>query len=239
MNNDMKNEECVKFTPLPAQKSVSIEKLNSEKINNLMHSVDHTVVHTNIGEASMIDDMMVMREEKVVCGSREFAIGDLHFYDSNIILYNERPFSSVDEMNQFMIDQWNSVVNNNDIVFMLGDFFDFDHCDDIQVFEILDQLNGHIILIAGNHDRDNLDVFRAYGIEVIEYPIVKDGFWFLSHEPMFVTETAPYANIFAHVHTNPMYRTVSSRSFCVSAERHNYVPVLLSAIKKVVLEYKE
>ena len=229
-----------KFTPLPDPQGLPIEKLNAEKINNLMRSVDHTVAQPNIGSVQMPDkDIVAMHEEEVTCGSREFVIGDLHFYDPNIIQYSPRDFTSVQEMNQFMASQWNSVVNNNDTVFMLGDFFDFDHCDDIQVFEILDQLNGHIILIAGNHDRGNLDVFRAYGIEVIEYPIVKDGFWFLSHEPMFVTETAPYANIFAHVHLNPMYKTVSSRSFCASAERHNYVPVLLSEAKRMVRECVE
>jgi calcineurin-like phosphoesterase family protein len=238
MSNEARSDNNIKFEPLPDPKGVPIEKINTEKINNLMRSVGHTIDHPNIGGVPMADeDMMVLREEEVECGSREFVIGDHHFGDPNIIPYNNRPFVSVEEMNRFMIDQWNSVVTNNDTVFVLGDFFDFDHCDDIQVFEILDYLQGHIVLIAGNHDRGNLDVFRAYGIEVIEYPIIKDGFWFLSHEPMFVTETAPYANIFAHVHLNPMYKTVSSRSFCVSVERHDYKPVLLSEVKDAVRNY--
>lgn len=167
---------------------------------------------------------------------REFVIGDNHFFDPNIIAFSPRNFSSVEEMNAYMVAQWNSVVTIYDDIFVLGDFFDCAHCDYEQVAEILSQLNGHKILIAGNHDLPYLDLYRKCGVEVIEFPIVKDEFWFLSHEPMFVTESAPYANIFAHVHTNPMYRTVSSRSFCVSAERHNYVPVLLSEAKIMVLE---
>lgn len=166
--------------------------------------------------------------------TKEFVIGDLHYFDTNIILYGPRDFDSVEEMNQFMIDHWNSVVTNNDTVFVLGDFFDFDNCTDDEMCSVLDNLQGNIILIAGNHDRGHLDRIRNYGIEVIEYPIIKDGFWFLSHEPMFVTEAAPYANIFAHVHLNPMYRTVSTRSFCVSAERIGYTPILLSRVKELV-----
>lgn len=166
---------------------------------------------------------------------REFVIGDNHFFDPNIINYC-RNFDSVYEMNEYMIVQWNSIVTNNDTVFVLGDFFDFGNCTETQTIEVLNRLNGHKILIAGNHDEGYLEFYRSNMVEAIEYPIIKDGFWFLSHEPMFVTEAAPYANIFAHVHTNPMYKTVSSRSFCASAERHNYVPVLLDEAKRMVRE---
>lgn len=240
MNYEENRNENVqlKRTPnLNGAHNINIEKLNKEKINNLMRSVGHTVERACADLPLADEDMMVMREEEAECGIREFVIGDTHFFDPNIILYSDRPFASVEEMNQFMIEQWNSVVNNNDTVFVLGDFFDFYYCDDIQVFDVLDQLQGNIILIAGNHDRGNLDVFRAYGIEVIEHPIIKDEFWILSHEPMFVTESAPYANIFAHVHNNPMYRTVSSRSFCASAERHNYEPMLLRDAQNAVKQY--
>jgi calcineurin-like phosphoesterase family protein len=165
---------------------------------------------------------------------REFVIGDSHFYDPDIILFNDRPFVTVEEMNEYMTKQWNSVVEGNDTVFMLGDFFDFNHCDENDVRNIVDRLNGVIVLIVGNHDMPHLDWLANAGIKIIEYPILKDGFWLMSHEPLFVAEAAPYANIFAHVHLNPMYKTVSSRSFCASAERHDYVPVLLSDIKKMV-----
>jgi calcineurin-like phosphoesterase family protein len=171
-------------------------------------------------------------------GRREFVIGDLHFYDPNIIIYQNRPFESVQEMNEYMIRQWNSVATNDDTVYVAGDFFDFHHCTKQEAYDILDRLNGNIVLIKGNHD-DHLDYFYEYGLTVIEYPILKDEFWILSHEPIFVTETAPYANIFAHVHLNPMYKTISTRSFCVSAERHNYTPVLLDDAKRAIRECNE
>jgi calcineurin-like phosphoesterase family protein len=145
-------------------------------------------------------------------------------------------FANADEMNQVLINNWNSVVNSNDIVYVLGDLF-AQVCTEEQIKNILGELNGHFILIVGNHDVELLDVLRKY-IEIIEYPIIKDNFWIMSHEPMYVNEASPYANVFAHVHNNPMYRNVSSRSFCVSAERINYTPILLEDVKSAVLNYK-
>lgn len=183
------------------------------------------------GETHRVLEQSAMEMRKKT--PKEFVIGDLHYFDPDIIQMSPRAFSSVQEMNEYMIKQWNSEVDEDDTVFVIGDFFDFHHCSREEAYEILDQLKGNIILIKGNHD-DHLQYFYDYGIQVIEYPILKDGFWLLSHEPMFVTEAAPYANIFAHVHLNPMYKTVSSRSFCASAERHDYKPILLSEIKKLV-----
>lgn len=188
------------------------------------------------GERPVSDRLKVELNPQTVIAKRkprEFVIGCLHFFDPGIINMAPRNFKSVQEMNAYMIEKWNSVVEEDDTVFVIGDFFDFHHCGREEAYEILDQLNGHIILIKGNHD-DHLSYFYDYGIQVIEYPILKDEFWILSHEPMFVTEAAPYANIFAHVHLNPMYKTVSSRSFCASAERHDYTPVLLSEAKRLV-----
>ena len=205
MSCKVTREKSYKFTPLPDPRG------------------DAPKTSKQIAVATQIQDSK----------PREFVIGDNHFYDPDIINMSPRQFSSVQEMNEYMIKQWNDTVNDNDTVFVLGDFFDFHNCDREEAYEILDQLRGTIILIKGNHD-DHLNYFYDYGIQVIEYPILKDEFWIMSHEPMFVTEAAPYANIFAHVHFNPMYNTISSRSFCVSAERHDYKPVLLSEIKKMV-----
>ena len=164
---------------------------------------------------------------------KEFLIGDPHFYDDNIRLYERPKFTTVKSMNYFMIDNWNRVVDKNDTVYVVGDFF-AQNCTEDDIIRIVNALNGHIILIVGNHDVPLLGILRKY-MDVIEYPIVKDGFWIISHEPMYVSENAPYANVFAHVHNNPMYKDVSSRSFCVSAERINYTPMLLEDVKKAVV----
>ena len=106
--------------------------------------------------------------------------------------------------------------------------------------KLIKSLNGKIILIAGNHDKNNLDFYKKEcGLEVYNYPIIIDDFWILSHEPMYVSQQSPYANIFAHVHNNPLYTTVSTRSYCVSAERISYKPINFKTIKQRILKMEE
>lgn len=51
-----------------------------------------------------------------------FLIADTHFDDDNIRRYENRPFESITEMNKKLIENWNSVVTQNDEVYVLGDF---------------------------------------------------------------------------------------------------------------------
>ena len=46
---------------------------------------------------------------------------DLHFWHKNVIRYTDRPFSSVNEMNKKLIENWNHTVHANDEVYILGD----------------------------------------------------------------------------------------------------------------------
>jgi calcineurin-like phosphoesterase family protein len=79
-----------------------------------------------------------------------FFTSDLHFGHANIIKYCDRPFSSVDEMNEIIISRWNDVVTPEDTVYVLGD---------VAMGKIKEtlplclQLNGTKHLISGNHDR--------------------------------------------------------------------------------------
>lgn len=159
-----------------------------------------------------------------------FMIADPHFGDENIRKYENRPFSDVKEMNKVLIENWNNVVKEEDRVFVLGDF-------SVSGYEreVLEQLNGNIFLIKGNHDGKTNQEYRDMGFaEVYDYPIILDGFWILSHEPLYVNENMPYANIFGHVHGSPLYRDYSSQHYCVSLERTNYTPLSFDEIKKTV-----
>ena len=77
-----------------------------------------------------------------------FFSSDHHFYHSNIIRYCQRPFLSVEEMNEEMVRRWNTVVQPEDIVYYLGDFSLAKRA--VTVFA--PRLHGQKHLLMGNHD---------------------------------------------------------------------------------------
>lgn len=77
-----------------------------------------------------------------------FFTSDLHFKHKNVISYCDRPFKNVDQMNEFLINQWNTTVSNDDTIYVLGDFA----MNPKVTKKIVQQLNGKKILISGNHD---------------------------------------------------------------------------------------
>ena len=80
-----------------------------------------------------------------------FVTADDHFGHKNIVEFCDRPFFSVDEMDQTLIDNWNSVVSENDTVWHLSDFTlgDFD-----QARKYFSQLNGKIFILANHWHHD-------------------------------------------------------------------------------------
>ena len=76
-------------------------------------------------------------------------ISDLHFGHKDIINFDHRPFRDVDEMDRCLIKLWNSRVQKNDDIYIVGDFA----CDNEKPEQwYLRQLRGNKHLIVGNHD---------------------------------------------------------------------------------------
>lgn len=146
-----------------------------------------------------------------------FFVADTHFDDENLRMYENRPFADAASMNKAIIENWNSVVSDDDEVFLVGD---------VGNGKYISELKGRKYLIKGNHDVLSNEEYRKMGFaEVYDYPIVYNDFWLVSHEPMYICRNMPYANIFGHVHNNPIYKKVSSRSYCVSVDRTDFMPV--------------
>lgn len=80
----------------------------------------------------------------------DFVTADTHFGHRNIVRLAERPFESVEEMDLELVRLWNAKVPKNAVVYHLGDFA---LAKRTVALEILDQLNGRIRLVEGNHDQ--------------------------------------------------------------------------------------
>lgn len=164
--------------------------------------------------------------------SKVYFIADTHFNHANIIKYCNRPFYTTDEMNSYLIKQWNNTVSNDDKVFMLGDFA-LGSKETVERF--VSCLNGQKHLIIGNHDRWTPAIYRRLGFDdASRYPILWNDFYLLSHAPKFTTNDSPFFNIYGHVHNDSNYKDFTSNSFCVSAERIDYKPISFEQIVKKI-----
>jgi calcineurin-like phosphoesterase family protein len=161
--------------------------------------------------------------------TKKFYFSDPHFDHKNIINLTNRPFKDVDEMNETLVRNWNSVVTDNDEIYMLGDFawkrpgYWFE------------RLNGIKHFIYGNHDeedtrklpwasqQDYLEV-QDEGKHVIlfHYPITD---WNRRHHGSY--------HLFGHVHGQP--QPIKGPAFDVGAEEMGYFPRTLKEI--LLLKY--
>lgn len=131
---------------------------------------------------------------------KTYMISDTHFNHKNIIEYCNRPFKSIDEMNNTIINKWNKILKKDDIVYHLGDFF---LGSKYALKEIVIRLNGTIYLIRGNHDRLTIKSYEDCGIIVLKNaPIIIDKYKIiLSHRPLPDTMIKDgYINIHGHIH---------------------------------------
>ena len=152
----------------------------------------------------------------------DYIISDTHFNHKNIIDYCNRPFCSVEDMDNKLIKNWNSVITKRDIVWHLGDF-GFGNKQQIQ--RLREQLNGKIYLITGNHDNHNIKWYYDCGFDkVYDRPVLYDDFYILSHHPRNVGADI-YGYIYGHVHNDEMYKDYTKNTFCACAERINYTPI--------------
>lgn len=142
-----------------------------------------------------------------------FYIADTHFGHSNIIRYDNRPFDSAEQMDEFMIGRWNKVVSDEDTVYILGDF---SWHKEKETLEILDRLAGRKILIKGNHDRVSPQTARRF-VKTCDYLEINDGNTrvVMSHYPMpfWNGQFRDSVHLYGHVHNSHQW------NFCRSWQR--------------------
>jgi len=147
---------------------------------------------------------------------------DPHFSHLNIAI--KRGFQTVEEHDEYIIQQWNSTVNKNDKIFLHGDI-----TMEKDKYSILKRLKGQIVVIGGNHDKP------GHAKEMLKYVsgfagAIKYKGFILTHIPIHPIELDDkrfIANIHGHFHLKVLD---DKRYINVSAENINYKPVLFTEI---------
>ena len=174
---------------------------------------------------------------------------DTHFGSERVLKFGRRPFDSVEEMDNTMINNWNSVVDPEDTVYHLGDFGDYN---------ISKLLNGNIFLLCGNYEMDDLGISIDEFIKSFYYPnfnqnnidLINSGCRKLEHDFNFhrvfynCGEAMPFLgyncthrpvdcdktkfNLFGHVHG---LCKIKRYGLNVGTDCHNFKPVGLTDIE--------
>lgn len=163
-----------------------------------------------------------------------WVVSDTHFGHSRILEFKDpcgapvRPFDTVEIMDQTMIATWNSRVAPEDRVYHLGDV-----AMRRQSVDLLGQLNGDKVLIRGNHDIYDLELYLKYFRDVRGVHVTKEGI-VLSHIPLHPGSMDRWPlNIHGHLHGSRVRKadgTLDPRYICASVEHWAWGPVLWDEI---------
>jgi len=99
----------------------------------------------------------------------DYIISDLHLGHGNIIEYCDRPFDSVEEMNQTLVENWNAAIGPGDEVLFGGDLTV--SWANTHLLDWLDRLHGELVFLIGNHDEtvfsevDGVDFIQQFRFE--------------------------------------------------------------------------
>lgn len=170
---------------------------------------------------------------------------DHHFGHAKIIHYCDRPFETVEHMNEALVHNWNSLVADDDTVYYLGDF----SLKSSLMEQYAPRLNGRKILITGNHDDchpsnhdgklGNLSLYKKY-FDAIYEEFEWSGLR-LHHMPYYDEVDHRYpeyrpiddGRILIHGHVHQRW-TTDGRQINVGVDVWDYEPVHEQEILKLV-----
>lgn len=136
------------------------------------------------------------------------------FSHANCLGFDNRPFTSIEQMNEELIRRWNSVVSAGDLVYILGDMF---WCTPKIAAPIMEQLNGQKILVKGNHDRWHDSKFDKLFVKIDEYMEIEDEGRnvVLCHYPIpcFKNHFYGWIHLYGHVHNSFEWNMMEHQRF--------------------------
>ena len=176
--------------------------------------------------------------------SQIFFTADTHFGHKNIIKYSNRPFASAQEMDEQLIERWNQKVAADDSVYHLGDV---GLSPPPKLREVLDQLNGKIYLIRGNHEksadacRKRFEWIKDYFELEVEDPDAYQGKRYLTlfHYAMRVWNASHHGtwSLYGHTH-GELEDLPDSLSLDVGVDCHDFAPLSYQEVKNLMANKK-
>jgi calcineurin-like phosphoesterase family protein len=172
---------------------------------------------------------------------------DLHLGHTNIIAHTNRPFATVEEMDEVLLNNWNAKVQKNDTVYIVGDLFFY---KSYPIEESLQAMNGKKHLIIGNHDKNwmkKVDLSKHFeSVELMAE--ISDGSHAITlcHYPMMTWNRFSQGEylIYGHIHNNrndsywPLLSTMDN-ALNAGVEINNYEPVTFDELVENNRKYKE
>lgn len=166
-----------------------------------------------------------------------WVISDTHFGHQNIIRYCDRPFETAKEADDKMIENWNSVVKDGDIVYHLGDVY-FGEAGR----HALSKLNGRKRLILGNHDNGKDALLQKYFQKIMVWRMFPEFGLLLTHVPVHDSSLERYygdthtgaekfdhlTNVHGHIHNKPSPSPLHRN---VSVEMIDYTPINIEELR--------
>lgn len=170
-----------------------------------------------------------------------YITSDFHFYHDRGFIYEPRGFSSVEEMNMMLINNFNSIITPEDEVYVLGDLLLGGATSLEKGIQLISSLNGNLHLVRGNHDSETR--WKAYAechnvVEMDNAIYLKYGkyHFYLSHYPTYTgnlekeTLKQMTLNIHGHTHSKEKFYKDIPFMYCACVDAHNNFPVSLDDV---------
>ena len=172
---------------------------------------------------------------------------DWHFNHNKEFVYKERNFSDINQMNKSIITLYNNIVQPDDEVYVLGDLMLGDLDEGLNCIQ---QLNGHLHIVRGNHDTDRRweaykNLSNVVELENAIYLKWHKYHFYLSHFPTFTGNIEKEAltqmtiNLYGHTHQKNNFYNDIPYMYHVGIDSHNCCPVSIDTIIKEMYEKLE
>lgn len=164
---------------------------------------------------------------------------DLHFCHDREFIYKPRGFNSVDEMNEAIVERFNSVLTEEDTLYLLGDEM---LNDNEKGLEYLSKINAKLVFIIGNHDTDSrINLYKTLSNasgEILFATRLKYGkyHFYLSHYPTITSNLEKESlkecmiNLYGHTHQQTNFYNDMPFMYHVGVDSHNCYPISIEQI---------